>query len=170
MDGDEDDSADEEEAPAKPAQTLVQKGKGKFDGHLHETDMRVDPPLTDEGKKSIAAAEKALEESKTDYDKKKATAQEHELKFHAAARVSKAAREERAKAEDRYYISSKGARKAARYAENMEREAKTASARQAAQDKYQEVIAAANKEATAKENATSKKKVAALAEVDEFDY
>jgi len=52
----------------------------------------------------------------------------------------------------------------------MEREAKTAAARQAAQDKYQEVIAAANKEATAKENASTKKKVAALAEVDEFDY
>jgi len=38
--------------------------------------MRVDPPLTDEGKKSIAMAEKSLEESKKDYDVKKAKAQE----------------------------------------------------------------------------------------------
>ena len=169
MDGDQDedaqdDSEEEQEtntpAQAQPAQGLAQaidqdlsqkKSYGKkFDGHLHETDMRVNPPLTDEGKKSISVAEKTLEEAKADYDKKKAGAQEMELKFHAAARISKASREERAKAEDRYYIQSKDSRKAARYAENMEREAQFAGARQAAADKFQEVVANANKESTAK--------------------
>jgi hypothetical protein len=125
--------------------------------------MRVDPPLTDEGKKSIAAAEKTLEDSKEDYDKKKVIAQSKELEFHAAARISKAAREERAKAEDRYYIQSKAARKAARYAENMEREAQKASARQAAADKFQEVIATSNKAASAKEAAAAPAKPAAAA-------
>jgi len=38
-----------------------------------------------------------------------------------------------------------------RYAENMEREARWAAARQAAHDKFNEVMAAANKEATAKQ-------------------
>jgi len=131
------------------AQAMAKKG----DAHLHETDMRVDPPLLDEGKRSIAAAEKELEERKTEYDKFKKFAEEKELAFHAAARVSKAARENRAKAEDRYYIASKAARKAMRYAENMEREAKFAAARQAAHDKYNEVIAAANKEASARDAA-----------------
>ena len=127
------------------------KNKNKFSGHLHETDMRVDPPLTDEGKKSIKEAEKVLEEAKVDYDKKKAKAQELELAFHAASRISKSAREERAKAEDRYYVASKAARKASRYADNMEREARTAAAKQAAHDKYAEVVATSNKEATAKQ-------------------
>lgn len=148
MDGDDEDDDDDMEepevsAPAQPApvpvqglaqaadQDLAQKksyGK-KFDGHLHETDMRVNPPLTDEGKKSISVAEKTLEEAKASYDTKKAKAQEQELKFHAAARISKASREERAKAEDRYYIQAKESRKSARYAENMEREAQNAGAR-----------------------------------------
>jgi hypothetical protein len=142
-----------EEAPAQPMLAQQKKSYGKkFDGHLHETDMRVDPPLLDDGKKSIAHAEKTLEEQKEDYDKKKKFTEEKELAFHAAARVSKAARENRAKAEDRYYLASKEARKAMRYAENMEREAKMAAARQAAADKYNEVIASANKAATAKEN------------------
>jgi len=44
----------------------------------------------------------------------------------------------------------------------MEREQKSAAARQAAHDKYAEVIAAANKEATIKETA----KKAALAELE----
>jgi len=85
IDGDEDSSANEDYPESrrlgnqiKQAKSLAQvkKGKSKFDGHLHETDMRVDPPLTDEGKKSIALAEKQLEEAKKDYDVKKAKAQE----------------------------------------------------------------------------------------------
>lgn len=122
----DDDAEDILKEESNIPQNLAQKGNG---GHLHETDMRVDPPLLDEGKKSIAEAEKVLEETKADYDKKKKIAEEKELAFHAAARVSKAARENRAKAEDRYYIGSKAARKAMRYAENMEREAKFAAAR-----------------------------------------
>lgn len=137
----------------QPATSLVQKGK-KGSGHLHETDMRVDPPLLEEGKKSIAEAEKVLEEQKAQYDKFKHIAVEKELAFHAAARVSKAARENRAKAEDRYYIGKKAARKAMRYAENMAREAMWAAARQAAADKFNEVIATANKESTAKTNSS----------------
>lgn len=129
------------------AQQKIRARKGK-DAHLHETDMRVDPPLLDDGKKSIAEAEKSLEDAKEDYDKKKKKSEEKELAFHAASRVSKAARESRAKAEDRYYISAKAARKAMRYAENMEREAKFAAARQAAHDKYNEVIATANHQAS----------------------
>lgn len=147
MDDDEEASEMNEQVPV---QNLAQKSYGKkYDGHLHETDMRVDPPLLEDGKKSIAQAEKTLEEQKEDYDKKKKFAEEKELAFHAASRVSKAARENRAKAEDRYYLASKEARKAMRYAENMQREAKMAAARQAAADKYNEVIAAANKASTA---------------------
>jgi hypothetical protein len=104
----------------------------------------------EEGKKSIAAAEKELEECKVDYDKKHAAAQEKELAFHAASRVSIAAREERAKAEDRYFIAGKAARKATRLAENLEREARLAAAKQAAADKYAEVISAGNKASTEK--------------------
>jgi len=169
IDGDEDSSANEDYPATRrlgnQLKSLAQVRSLKSDGHLHETDMRVDPPLTDEGKKSIALAEKQLEEAKKDYDVKKAKAQEEELKFHAAARVSKAAREERAKAEDRYYIASKSSRKAARYAENMEREQKSASARQAAHDKYAEVIAAANRESTAKE--TMRKALAQMREEED---
>jgi len=132
MDNVDDDDMEEEAHEEEPVkQNLAQKksyGK-KFDGHLHETDMRVNPPLLDDGKKSISAAEKVLEEQKADYDGKKKAAEDKELKFHAASRVSKASREERAKAEDRYYIASKEARKAMRYAENMEREARFAAAR-----------------------------------------
>jgi len=77
---DKDESNDEfEDEPAQkeqqqPATSLVQKGKDKYAGHLHETDMRVDPPLLEEGKKSIAEAEKVLEEQKTTYDKFKKVA------------------------------------------------------------------------------------------------
>jgi len=63
-------------------------------------------------------------------------------------------------------LSSKEARKSARYAENMEREQKSAAARQAAADKYQEVIAEANKAASAKETKPPAKK-AALAETED---
>jgi hypothetical protein len=127
-------------------QQLAQKDR--YSGHLHATTIRVDPPLLDEGKKSIAAAEKELEECKVDYDKKHFKAQEKELAFHAASRVSIAAREERAKAEDRFYIASKAARKAMRLAENLQREARLAAAKQAAADKYAEVISSGNKDAS----------------------
>lgn len=130
------------------AQAQTQAQAGRHDAHLHETEMRVDPPLTAEGKKSIAEAEHALEEAKADYDHKKAKAQELELAFHAAARISKSARDERAKAEDRYYVAQKASRKASRYADNMQREAQSAAARQAAHDKYAEVVATSNKEST----------------------
>ena len=46
---------------------LVQKDQG----HLHKTSIRVDPPLTADGKKSIEEAEKVLDESKKEYDKLK---------------------------------------------------------------------------------------------------
>jgi len=157
----EEDNREEQQPMPQPVESLAQTQKGGS-GHLHETDMRVDPPLLDEGKRSIAAAEKELEERKAEYDKFKAIAMEKELAFHAAARVSTAARENRAKAEDRYYIGSKAARKAARYAENMEREARWAAARQAAHDKFNEVMAAANKEATAKQNAAQAARLAAM--------
>ena len=156
-DDDEDDLAIDEDVlfdnVMSPEENAAAQALAQKSGHLHETDIRVDPPLLPDGKKAIAEAEKDVEEAKKDYDVKHAKAQAQELAFHAASRISKAAREERAKAEDRYYISSKGARKAARLAENLEREARLAAAKQAAADKYAEVISAANKEASAKDNA-----------------
>lgn len=55
--GDEDDESLEKKESI--ANSLVQKGKKKADsGHLHKTSIRVDPPLTSDGKKSIEEAEK----------------------------------------------------------------------------------------------------------------
>lgn len=49
--------------------------------------------------------------------------QDLEFKYHAAQRRSKHAREARGEAEDAYYIAAKNARKSARHAENLAREA-----------------------------------------------
>ena len=111
-------------APALAQSTL--QGPRKNDGHIHEPDIRVDPPLTEEGKKFIAQAEKDLDDVKKLYDEKKRKLVEAELAFHAAARLSKAAREDKAKAEDRAFLSGKSASKASKYAENIEKEAKKA--------------------------------------------
>jgi len=63
------------------AQSTAQTDASKVDHHLHETSIRVDPPFSESSKKSIAEAEKALEDAKTSYDKMKATATDEELKF-----------------------------------------------------------------------------------------
>jgi hypothetical protein len=121
----------------------------KPSGHLHKTSIRVDPPLTTDGKKSIEEAEKQLNEAKTDYDKLKEKAQDLEFKFKSAARISRHAREGKGESEDAYYIAEKNQRKAARHAENLAREAQRAAAKQAAADKYNEVISTANAAASA---------------------
>lgn len=153
-DGEQDDGEGEgdeegqEEAAEEPApQSLAQAGKPS--GHLHKTSIRVDPPLTSDGKKSIEEADKALNDAKKDYDKLKEKAQDLEFKFKSAARISRHAREGKGEAEDAYYIAAKNQRKAARHAENLAREAQRAAAKQAAHDKYNEVISAANNAASA---------------------
>lgn len=83
----------------------------------------------------------------------KEKAQDLEFKFKSAARISRHAREQKGESEDAYYISAKNARKSARHAENLSREAQQAAAKQAAHDKYNEVISAAN---TASSAATPK--------------
>lgn len=146
-DGDNDLAQDKDLAQAEnKSASLAQKPSG----HLHKTSIRVDPPLTTDGKKSIEEAEKALNEAKTDYDKLKEKAQDLEFKFKSAARISRHAREGKGEAEDAYYIAAKNQRKAARHAENLAREAQQAAAKQAASDKYSEVISAANSDASAK--------------------
>jgi len=97
--------------------------KPKDRGHLHTTSIRVDPPLTNEGKKSIEEAEKALDDARQEYDKLHDKAQDLEFKFKSAARISRHAREQRGEGEDAYYIAAKNWRKAARHAENLVREA-----------------------------------------------
>ena len=94
LDAEIEDEFDDEAGKIALAQAHASAQK---DGHLHETDIRVDPPLLEAGKKSIAEADKQLEEAKADYDVKKKKAEEQELAFHASSRISKAAREERAK-------------------------------------------------------------------------
>lgn len=131
----------------------------KPSGHLHKTAIRVDPPLLEEGKKSIKEAEKVLDEAKGEYDKLKDKAQDLEFKFKAAARRSRHAREQRGEAEDSYYIAAKNARKAMRHAENIQREASQAAAKQAAMDRYNEVVSAANKAASEGKKDTGDKKV-----------
>jgi chromosome segregation ATPase len=121
----------------------------KPSGHLHKTSIRVDPPLTPDGKKSIEEADKQLDDAKKDYDKLKEKAQDLEFKFKSAARISRHAREGKGEAEDAYYIAAKNQRKAARHAENLAREAQQAAAKQAAHDKYNEVISTANNAASA---------------------
>jgi hypothetical protein len=96
-----------------------------------------------------------LNDAHKDYDKLKEKAQDLEFKFKSAARISRHAREGKGEAEDAYYIAAKNQRKAARHAENLAREAQRAAAKQAAADKYNEVISSANKEASEK---ASKKK------------
>lgn len=134
----------DEEATQGPA-SFAQKPSG----HLHKTSIRVDPPLTADGKKSIKEAEKALEEAKREFDILKEKAQDLEFKFKSAARISRHAREQKGESEDAYYIAAKNARKSARHAENLAREAQQAAAKQAAHDKYNEVISAANSAASA---------------------
>jgi hypothetical protein len=140
------DEGDENLAEAEnKSASLAQKPSG----HLHKTSIRVDPPLTKDGKKSIEEAEKALNDTKTDYDKLKEKAQDLEFKFKSAARISRHAREQKGESEDAYYISAKNQRKAARHAENLAREAQQAAAKQAAHDKYNEVISNANNASSA---------------------
>lgn len=122
----------------------------KPSGHLHKTSIRVDPPLTADGRKSIAEAQKALDDAKKEYDTLKDKAQDLEFKFKSAARISRHAREQKGEAEDSYYIAAKNARKTARHAENLAREAQKAAAKQAAHDKYNEVVSNANAASTAK--------------------
>ena len=96
-----------------------------------------------------------MNDAHKDYDKLKEKAQDLEFKFKSAARISRHAREQKGEAEDAYYIAAKNQRKAARHAENLAREAQRAAAKQAAADKYAEVISSANKEAS--EKAAAKK-------------
>lgn len=153
--GEEDDGNAGDLAQDKDLAQAEQKSASlaqKPSGHLHKTSIRVDPPLTSDGKKSIEEAEKALNEAKTDYDKLKEKAQDLEFKFKSAARISRHAREQKGEAEDAYYIAAKNQRKAARHAENLAREAQRAAAKQAAHDKYNEVISTANNAASAKKD------------------
>lgn len=99
-----------------------------------------------------------MNDAHKDYDKLKEKAQDLEFKFKSAARISRHAREQKGEAEDAYYIAAKNQRKAARHAENLAREAQRAAAKQAAADKYNEVISSANKEAS--EKAAAKKDAA----------
>lgn len=91
-----------------------------------------------------------MNDAHKDYDKLKEKAQDLEFKFKSAARISRHAREGKGESEDAYYIAAKNQRKAARHAENLSREAQRAAAKQAASDKYNEVISSANKEASEK--------------------
>lgn len=73
--------AQKEAVQNQAAASNAQGPTHKKDSHLHETSIRVDPPFTADGKAAIKAAEKALEEAKVDYEKKKAKETEEELKF-----------------------------------------------------------------------------------------
>lgn len=142
--GSDEDNEDGGDKDLAQAENNIASLAQKPSGHLHKTSIRVDPPLTTDGKKSIEEAEKQLNEAKTDYDKLKEKAQDLEFKFKSAARISRHAREGKGESEDAYYIAEKNQRKAARHAENLAREAQRAAAKQAAADKYNEVISTAN--------------------------
>jgi hypothetical protein len=159
-----DDEIDDQSAEQDETQSLAafQSFAQKDSGHLHKTSIRVDPPLTPDGKLSIKEAQKALEEASVEYGKLKEKAQDLEFKFKSAARISRHAREQKGEAEDAYYIAAKNARKAARHAENLAREAQKAAAKQAAHDRYNQVISAANSAASV---ATAKKASAAQTSV-----
>jgi len=122
QDGGDEEEEEEDSLEAAGLQSLAQKS----DAHLHKTSIRVDPPLTADGKKSISEAEKALDEAKKEYGVLKEKAQDLEFKFKSAARISRHAREGKGEAEDAYYIAAKNARKSARHAENLHREAQQA--------------------------------------------
>jgi len=150
--GEEDDGEAEQAQEPQQPMSLAEK---KPSTHLHKTSIRVDPPLTTDGKKSITESEKQLDDATKDYDKLKDKAQDYEFKFKSAARISRHAREQKGEAEDAYYISAKNQRKAARHAENLAREAQRAAAKQAAHDKYNEVISNANTAASASKPAAA---------------
>jgi hypothetical protein len=152
-DGDDDDGDEGNALTQAAPQSLAQAeaGEGFASHHLFKTSIRVDPPLTADGKKSIAEAEKTLDEAKKEYDTMADKSQDLEFKFKASARRSRHAREGKGEAEDAYYIAAKNARKSARHAENLARESQQAAAKQAASDKFGEIISAGNKEASDKQ-------------------